>query len=34
METTANTRIIDEDINVTYAKFSEKLDILRDDHEV
>ncbi len=34
METTANTRIIDENINVTYAKFIEKLDILRDDHEV
>jgi diadenosine tetraphosphate (Ap4A) HIT family hydrolase len=34
METTANTRIIDEDINVTYAKFIEKLDILREDHEV
>jgi thiamine-phosphate diphosphorylase len=34
METTANTRIIDEDINVTYAKYIEKLDILRDDHEV
>ncbi|MGB7969798.1 MAG: thiamine-phosphate synthase family protein [Methanobacterium sp.] len=34
METTANTRIIDEDINVTYAKFIEKIDILRDNHEV
>jgi predicted fused transcriptional regulator/phosphomethylpyrimidine kinase/diadenosine tetraphosphate (Ap4A) HIT family hydrolase len=34
METTANTRIIDEDINVTYAKFIEKLNILRDSHEV
>ena len=30
METTANTRIIDEDINVTYSKFIERLDILRD----
>jgi predicted fused transcriptional regulator/phosphomethylpyrimidine kinase/diadenosine tetraphosphate (Ap4A) HIT family hydrolase len=34
METTADTRIIDEDINITYTKFTEKLDILRDDHEV
>ena len=34
METTANTRIIDEDINVTYSKLVEKLDILREDHEV
>lgn len=34
METTADTRVIEEDINVTYAKFTEKLDILRDDHEV
>ncbi len=34
METTADTRVIEEDINVTYAKFSERLDILRDDHEV
>ncbi len=34
METTANTRIIDEDIDVTYAKYIEKLDILREDHEV
>ena len=34
METTANTRIIDENIDVTYSKFIEKLDILRDEHEV
>ncbi|WP_223791380.1 thiamine-phosphate synthase family protein [Methanobacterium spitsbergense] len=27
METTADTRVIDEDINVTYKKFTEKLDI-------
>ena len=27
METTADTRVIDEDINVTYKKFAEKLDI-------
>jgi thiamine-phosphate diphosphorylase len=34
METTANTRVIEENINVTHSKFIEKLDILRDDHEV
>lgn len=34
METTADTRVIEEDINVTYAKFIEMLDILREDHEV
>ncbi len=34
METTANTRIINENIDVTYSKFIEKLDILRDEHEV
>ncbi len=34
METTASTRVIEEDINVTYAKFCEKLDILRNDHEI
>ncbi len=34
METTASTRVIEEDINVTYAKFYEKLDILRNDHEI
>ena len=27
METTANTRVIKEDINVTHAKFIKKLDI-------
>ncbi len=27
METTADTRVIEEDINVTYTKFAEKLDI-------
>ncbi len=34
METTADIRIIEENINVTYAKFIEKLDNLRDDHEI
>jgi thiamine-phosphate diphosphorylase len=34
METIADTRIIDESINDTYAKFIEKVDILRDNHEV
>jgi diadenosine tetraphosphate (Ap4A) HIT family hydrolase len=28
METTANTRVIEEDIDVMYSKFIEKLDIL------
>ena len=30
METTANTRIIEEDIDVTYSKFIEKLDIFEE----
>ena len=34
METSADTRVIEENINVTYAKFIEKVDILREDHEV
>ncbi len=34
METTADTRIIEEDIDVTYSKFIEKLDILRNHYEV
>ncbi len=34
METTAETRVIEEDINVTYTKFIEKVNILREDHEV
>jgi diadenosine tetraphosphate (Ap4A) HIT family hydrolase len=34
METTADTRVIEENINITYAKFTERLDILRDDHEI
>jgi thiamine-phosphate diphosphorylase len=34
METTADTRVIEEDLNVTYSKFIEKLDILRNNHEV
>jgi predicted fused transcriptional regulator/phosphomethylpyrimidine kinase/diadenosine tetraphosphate (Ap4A) HIT family hydrolase len=34
METTANTRVIEEDIDITYSKFTEKLDILRNHYEV
>ncbi len=34
METTADTRVIEESIDETYAKYMEKVDILRDYHEV
>ena len=34
METTANTRVVEESIDETYARFMERIDILRDDHEV
>ena len=34
METTANTRVIEENIDVTYSKFTKKLEILRNHHEV
>ncbi|AEG17696.1 thiamine-phosphate synthase family protein [Methanobacterium paludis] len=34
METTADTRVIEESIDDTYTKFMEKVDILRNDHEV
>ena len=34
METTANTRVIEENIDDTYSKFIEKIDILRNHYEV
>ncbi len=34
METTADTRVIEESIDDTYTKFMDKIDILRNDHEV
>ena len=34
METIADTRVIEESIDDTYTKFMEKVDILRNDHEV
>lgn len=34
METTANTRVVEESINETYTRFMEKIDILRENHEV
>lgn len=34
METTANTRVVEESIDETYTRFMEKIDILRETHEV